>query len=148
MRRPIKCGTTLVEILVVLALLGIVAGVVTPALPRVTSDPAERAAGSVLELLRATRNRALREGQQYEVIVTPRERRMWVMREAADSGAQATLAGSISDDVRVDAASDRIRFVFPSAGVAADDSLVVRSSERSIVILVDPWTGEPRAFAR
>jgi prepilin-type N-terminal cleavage/methylation domain-containing protein len=137
-------GFTLAEIIVVLALLGIVAAVSVPAFTRLDAgDDASRAAADVVRVLHAARVAALERAAAVTVVVEPSSGRYWVSLDdsgsRSDSGAVALPAGARL----VGAGRERFtRFLFRPNGSAVGDSLVVQGSERSAVVAVDRWTGD------
>ena len=143
-------GRTLAEMLVVLALLGVMAAVVAPALPAARDDRgAARAARSLLVRLQAARTTAARRALVVTVVLDPATGRLW---EAA--GAGAPLAASPSpeslpdDAVAIVAAGPRARWTFLPAGGAFGDDVLVRDGRDAFVVSVDPWTGAPRVAPR
>ena len=143
-----KPGFTLAEIVVVLALLGIMAAVAVPAFTRLDAeDDTTRAAGAVAAVLGAARRVALERAAPATVTVEPATGRYWTTVDdsapSSDSGAFAPPAG-----VTLLGPDPRARFVFRPNGTAVGDSLFTRGPVHTAVITVNEWTGDVQVTAR
>jgi prepilin-type N-terminal cleavage/methylation domain-containing protein len=135
-------GFTLAEIVVVLALLGIIAGVALPAFARLdASDDATRAAEEVLRVLQGARQAALERAAATAVLVEPASGRYWVT--FGDSAA-GTVTGTFTPPAGVTLVGPepRARVLFLPTGTAVADSLFLRGPTRTAVVAVDRWTGD------
>ncbi len=139
-------GFTLLEVIVVVALLGVVAGVTLPAL---AGNPEATARGTVvaglLGLLEQTRRIALERGTQSQLhldlatgsyVVTVGRGRT---RASAAEGRLPVPSGTT-----IHGPNGGYVGVFGPTGVAAAESLAVTAGGQTDVILVDPWTGVAR----
>jgi prepilin-type N-terminal cleavage/methylation domain-containing protein len=134
-------GYTLVEIVVVLAILAVVTGVVLPAMVRAAPDGEARAAEDLARILRMARRAALEGGAAVIVIVVPATRAYVV---EAGPGDTVLARGVLALPLGVRLASDRpaTRFVFDRLGTAGPDSVAVIGAHGSAMVKVDRWTGE------
>ncbi len=144
-----KRGFTLVEVVVVVAILAISAAVVAPALVSAArTDPLARTAGELTGLLTSARIAAVERGTPVTVAVTLATGRYVVTIERRDSSTVLAEGGLVLDDVRL-AAGGRpaVRVRFDPLGPAEPDSVSVLGTTGHRVVRVDPWTGEVRADA-
>lgn len=140
-------GFTLVEILVVLAILGITAAAVVPALARATEeDSTTRAARELERVLIAARTAALERARPVDLTLLPEQGRYRTrLRDGAalDSGTIALDAG-----IRIRSAVSPQVFRFSPTGTVDGDSLLVLGTGGARVVLVDRWTGGIRVESR
>jgi general secretion pathway protein H len=141
-------GFTLVEVLVVLAILGIAAAAVAPALARAArgSTPVERSTEEVLRVLRSARKEALQRGVAVTVWITPGSGRYRVVEAVSDGPAPDPVAGGVLalvPDTRLLADPPGASFAFDPLGGGSGGPLTVQGSTGVRVVRVDRWTGEP-----
>jgi len=140
-------GFTIVEILVVLAILGITAAAVVPALARATDeDDVTTTARAVERVLLAARTTALERAERVDVDLIVEPARYWVHTEdgaSLDSGS-IVLAGSS----RIQSPLPRPQFRFGPTGIVDGDSLWVLGTAGARVLVIDRWTGAIRVAAR
>jgi len=140
-------GFTLVEILVVLAILGITAAAVVPALARATSeDGATRTARALEHVLMTARNTALERAQAVDLTLVTEAGR-WRVRlrdgTALDSG---TI--DLDDGSRIQGSAPRSTFRFAPNGSVDGDSLLVLGPGGARALIVDRWSGGIRVAPR
>lgn len=140
-------GFTLVEILVVLAILGITAAAVVPALARVTDeDGATRTARALEHVLMTARTTALERARLVDLTLVTEQGR-WRMRfrdgTALDSGTIELEEGS-----RILGTVPRPTFRFAPNGVVDGDSLLVLGPGGARALVVDRWSGGIRVEPR
>lgn len=139
-------GFTLVEILVVLAILGITAAAVAPALARVTADdPTSRTARAVEQLLSGAQTSALERATPLSLVMTEQGR--WWIRGSQD----ATIdSGTImlAEGTRLQSPGARLTFRFSATGAVDGDSLAVIGPTGARALILDRWTGGIRVQAR
>jgi type II secretion system protein H len=137
-------GFSLVEIVVVLAILGIAAAAVLPALRATTrAEGVAAAAADMARLLRAGRAAALARAVPVTVTFVPTSRRYLVEAERDDTA--ATLAEGtlpVRTDLTVAATDRPMRVTFDPYGVAKPDSLTWTGPDGLAVVGVAPWSGD------
>lgn len=134
-------GFTLVEIVVVVALLAIVSGVVAPALISATrEDDTTRGAAELRTLLERARLTAVERGVPVVATIAPAAGAYRIELAASDSLLEAGLL-ALPQTVRLYAAAPVLRIRFDPLGTADADSVTVNGTARSRVVCVDPWTG-------
>ena len=136
-------GYTLVEIVVVLAILAVVTGMVLPAMMRGTPDGEARTAEELARILRTARRAALEGGVAVAVTVVPATRAYAVETGSGDTSsvlARGVLA--LPPGVRLATNQPTTRFVFDRLGTAGPDSVAVIGEHGSNLVTVDRWTGE------
>jgi len=140
-------GFTLVEVLVVIAILGITAAAVVPALARATTeDGVTRAARGFERVAVAARTTALERATPVNLILVPESGRYCVrLLDGAtiDSGTIVLEHGT-----RLRSPVARPRFRFGPLGTADGDSLIVLGTGGARALVIDRWTGGIRAEPR
>ena len=135
-------GFSLIEVIIVLALLGLTTGLAVPALLSVLqSDGRHESVRAAHELLETGRSLALERGTRVEIVVDSATGRYWM--SAHDDSAHAVTSGSIplSDGARLELSRGRARFAWDARGVAMADTLVIVTDEGRTRLAVVPWTG-------
>jgi prepilin-type N-terminal cleavage/methylation domain-containing protein len=139
-------GFTLVEVVIVLVLLAIAAGVAVPALLEMTRESrgSRRTADEIGTLLQRTRRTALDRGTAVTLTLSPVDGRYWVSTsEWPDDQPVAAGALELDPGVRVLSAAPRVRFRFDAAGRGAGDPVLVEDAGPGVIVGLAPWTGEP-----
>jgi type II secretion system protein H len=133
-------GFTLVEVVVVLAILGITAAAVVPALSRIApDDELTRAARRLDGLLASAQRAALERAAPVEVTFVPESDRFWIRLDDSatlDSGAISSEAG-----VRLWSTAVRPRVRFDPEGIVDADSLALLGPSGAVAVTIDRWTG-------
>jgi prepilin-type N-terminal cleavage/methylation domain-containing protein len=142
-------GFTLVEILVVLAILGITAAAVVPALARATTDDdVTRAARDFERVAVAARTAAIERATPVDVTVVLESGRYWV-RLLGEGGATIDSGAIVLEHgTRLRSPVPRPRFRFGPLGTADGDSLIVLGASGARALVLDRWTGGIRVEAR
>ena len=141
-----KRGFTLVEVVVVIAILGITAAAVVPALAKATTeDDLTRGIRVFGEVLDAARAQALRQATSVSVTFVPETGHYWV-----SAGAEPLDSGILGLDpgVRLQSPALRPSFRFDPLGTADGDSVLLVGPSGARALSLDRWMGALRAPAR
>jgi general secretion pathway protein H len=133
-------GATLIELVVVLAIMGIVLGVVGLA-PRVAPPPQEALVRAVTETLQEARRSALTSGRAVTVIVDATDGRLWIRQ---DGNEDRLVELPRATDARLAQVALRTSVRFEPSGTAAGEAIDVRGPTGTTRIAVDPATGDLR----
>ena len=134
-------GATLIELVVVIALMAIVAGVAAPALRSAALGANQPAANRVAMLLSSVRSRAIAKGVTVTLTIDPATGRFWA--DSPDTSGVITLADGASMT-----GAERVHFRFLPNGQASAEPLVVTEAGDARLVRVDPWSGEVSVHAR
>ncbi len=135
-------GVTLIEIVVVIALMAIVASVSAPAFNAFEHGHDAPSVDPVTTLLRRARATALERGHAVTVTIDPATRRFWL--DVPDTSGLLELPPNVT----LFSPQARVHERFEPNGEATADPLFVRTGTRSIPVIVDRWSGEVTADAR
>ena len=136
-------GMTLIELVVVVALMAIIAGVSAPALASLDRPTSTSGLDAVLTLLRRCRATAIRRATVITITVDPPTARYWI--DPPDTADFLALPPQAS----LSAQSARVHFRFaPDGQSITDEPLFVRQGASVNPIVLDPWTGEVKVGAR
>jgi prepilin-type N-terminal cleavage/methylation domain-containing protein len=141
-------GFTLLEMLLVLLLLGVAAGVSVPAFRDwAEPDPLLSAAAEVAGVLESARRVALERGAVVEVAFATERGgySAWVRGAAAAALGDGSLERL--GDARLAGAGERPRYRFDPVGTASGAPLVVTRAGRIVRVEVDRWTGKVSVHA-
>ena len=144
-----RAGFTLWEIATVLLIITIVATLTAPAFVKMGEERDKTSAELVIKLLRDTRTLAIEHAVEATLLIDPETGHFRVDTTSSFG------SGRVAEDTLRFAAAEgmesnlpRVRFVFRPTGAAFGDSVRVRGSDSTHVILLDIWSGVPRAIAR
>lgn len=140
------CGFSLIELVVVLAILGLMAAVSLPAFASADSWSEHDLAEELAALLRSAQRTALVRGTRVEVHLDPDSGRWWAWTHD-DPGALSTGGLELEGNARIEVRRSRALFRFSPEGAEVADSLTVTAGTGSSVsISVDRWTGVVRVL--
>lgn len=143
-----KTGFTLVEVLIVLVILGLSAGLaVPPLLDWADDDRQSGAVGEVLRVARDARMAALRRGVKTRLTIDPASGRYWTTAEEADDPLYRTGRLSLAD-ARIVGTEPRPTVRWDARGRAVGDTIRLQTERGLWIIAADRWTGAPRAHVR
>jgi type IV fimbrial biogenesis protein FimT len=144
-RHAARPGFTLVEMLVVLVILGVVAGVSVPAIRDLrAADPLEKAASDASTLLARARQTAVERGLPVRVTLDPATRRYWVraLARSAPMDSVTTDTLPLPPNVEIDVPAPRLAITFTPTGEAHGDTITFRWQGRIASVSADQWTGD------
>lgn len=136
-------GFTLVELIVVMLIMTLVAGVTVPALlaGREADDDLTGAVRRVEELFRLARDSAIRGGTAVTVVMDSATSLVWLVPDRAPEGMDGT-ALDLPASVEVRLGQTRARFTFLPTGATIGDSIVIAHADATVRLTLDPWTGD------
>lgn len=142
-----RCGFTLIEILVVIAILAIVGAVTLPALRPNSEDELARVSGVLTNLMQRSRQTAVERGETVSLIVDAENARYWAIILAPDHPDSVVSYGTIDlpSGAMLTAGESRTHFTFAPSGSVSGRSLTLRMDGRSALITGNQWTGDVRA---
>jgi prepilin-type N-terminal cleavage/methylation domain-containing protein len=136
-------GMTIIELVVVISLMAIIAGVSAPALASFGQPRNASALDVVVALLRRSRATAIQRSTAVSVTIDATTARYWV--DPPDT----TAVLSLPPQATLSARSARVHFRFaPDGQVVSDEPLFVRDVAGVTPVLIDAWTGEVRSARR
>ena len=136
-------GMTLIELVVVIALMAIVAGVSAPALASLGRPGNVSGFDVVATMLRRTRATAIQRATVITVTIDPTSARYWT--DPPDTAAVLALPPQATLSAR----SPRVHFRFaPDGQSTTDEPLFVREGASVRPVILETWTGEVRRDAR
>jgi general secretion pathway protein H len=136
-------GYSLMELVMVLAVLAVAAAVVAPAVGRTADGVKVRAeVGAVAAFLRSAREQAITRQQALEVILDPEARVLLLRRAGRDEAAAVQASRALSPLLRIEAdpASPQVTF-FPHGMSSGARFAIDAPGPRAYVITVDALTG-------
>lgn len=147
--RRTRSGFSLLEVVVVLTILGVVAGVTAPALRNaVRKDDLATSADEVVSLIDRTRRTASDFATRATLVIDVESARYWVL-VGAPSGERTVAGGTmaLAAGAKLVAREPRVTFAFDASGRAFASDLAVEVNGVARALIVDPWRGDVRAGA-
>jgi prepilin-type N-terminal cleavage/methylation domain-containing protein len=151
MMNAVRRGFTLIEMIVVMIIIGIAAGLAAPALARIVGFPQKGTTAVVLQLLHDARQFAILHGVTLTLDLDPKTGHF-----RADTSGVGGAGTVIEDSLRLGATEKletvgflgispnpelRLRYIFFPSGAAIGDSMVIRGSDSTRGIFIDKWSG-------
>ncbi len=137
MRTRARRGVTLIELVVVIALMSIIAGVTVPALSSL--DRREPTAVDIVStLLRETRATAIEQGRSVVLTIDPATARYWL--DVPDTTGVLALPGGAT----LMAPTPRVHVRFAATGEVDAEPFFVREHDLATPVVFDRWSGEAR----
>jgi prepilin-type N-terminal cleavage/methylation domain-containing protein len=145
----LRPGFTLWEMSIVLAISAVAAMLVIPAWSNLGENQPPEAGNMITSLLRDARRVAISNRQTVVVRVDPVSG-MFRVDTTGTAGTGLYGDGTLTVNAWESLETDLVRltFVFRPTGAAWGDSVLVRGAEQTIVVSLNPWTGEPVTYAQ
>ncbi|HET9425500.1 MAG TPA: prepilin-type N-terminal cleavage/methylation domain-containing protein [Gemmatimonadaceae bacterium] len=142
-------GFTLWEIATVMLIMAIVATLTAPAYVKFGEERERTSLDVLLKVLRDTRALAIERTVDATLLINP-ETGHFRVDTASSFGSgpviEDTLQFAANEGLETDL--PRLRYVFRPTGAAFGDSVVVRGSDSTRLVIVDTWSGMAHAIAR
>jgi prepilin-type N-terminal cleavage/methylation domain-containing protein len=148
-RRRTRSGFSLLEVVVVLTILGVVAGVTVPVLRNAArKDGLATSADEIVSLIDRTRRTASDLATRSTLAIDVESARYWVFVRGA-SGERTVASGTmtLAAGAKLVAREPRVTFEFDASGRAFASDLAVEVNGVARAFIVDPWRGDVRAGA-
>ena len=142
-------GFTLWEIATVLLIIAIVASLTAPAFVKLGDERDKTSEDILVKLLRDTRTLAIEHAVEATLLIDPENGHYRVDTTSSFGSGRVvedTLHFAAAD--KLESSLPRLRYVFRPTGAAFGDSVIVRGSDSTRVLIMDPWSGMPHAIAR
>lgn len=142
-------GFTLMELAIVLAVMGVAATLVVPALGRLGRDKPRRSEDQFMALLHDARKSAIDHNALVTLRVDPLTGR-YRADTTTSLGSGLFVEGKLELGVEETLVTPlaRLTYIFRPTGAVFGDSVLVRGSEATVLVGVDPWSGVAYAHAR
>jgi prepilin-type N-terminal cleavage/methylation domain-containing protein len=142
-------GFTLWELSTVMLIVAIASTLAIPAFVNFSAEKTLTGSDILMKLLRDTRSVAIEHAVEVTLVIDPKNGHFRI-----DTASTFGTGKVVEDSLRLgftDALETdlpRLRYIFRATGAAFADSVTVRSVDSTRVVIVDPWSGIPRAIAR
>lgn len=135
-------GFSLVELMVVLAIVGLTTGLALPAVASAFGAGTETDITEELAtLLRSTHRMSIIRGSTIELYIDPSSGRWWI-RDRRDPERMAHGRLELDAGARLRASSARVGYIFsPRGPVRSEPVTATTTTGRTVILSIDPWTG-------
>ena len=143
-------GFSLLEVIVVLSILGVVAGVTAPALrDAMRKDELTSSADEIIALIDRTRRTAVEYGAVTTLTIDATSKAYWVTSRTT-LGERLVGSGTVplAPGAELVTSDGRATFTFDPEGKASVTDVAVRLIGKTTAITVDRWRGEARLATR
>lgn len=134
-------GFSLIEVLVVLVILSITAGITAPTFLIERDDPLIEVTDEVTSVIRQAREAALKRGLRMQLTIESSSGRWWLDSDPATRAASAHGQIPRLPMLRTGGA-EVIRYRISDLGVAAGTPVVLSSPEQRVTLTVNGWSGD------
>jgi prepilin-type N-terminal cleavage/methylation domain-containing protein len=139
-----RAGFTLLELVVVIAILGVAFAVSIPSFTNRSGSGRADAADAITRLLERARNTAAEQARETRVTIAPAEARAWIRSGDVASASDTSFTLSLPAGTTLSATSPRVQFTFDASGRARGDQLIIDANGARSAITVDPSSGDVR----
>lgn len=137
-----RAGFTLIELVVVIAILGVTFAVAIPSFTNRDRSGRADAANTIARLLERARNNAAEQAREMRVTIAPADARVWIYSNNFAGTPDTSFTLPLPAGTTLSATSPRVQFVFDASGRARGDQLLIESNGARIAITVDPFSGD------
>lgn len=135
---------TLVEMVVVIAIIGTVAAAAAPLLSFARAGTVDDAVSVVTQLLGRARGTALDAASDVTVTVDPASHRAWIRAPEARPALDTSFTLTLPVGAELSSTSPRPSFRFDATGRASGEALVISTPRGRSSVSVDPFSGDVR----
>jgi prepilin-type N-terminal cleavage/methylation domain-containing protein len=140
-----KRGFSLIEVLLVVVILGLTAGVAVPALEAVLPTGTRlESPDDVRELMATVRTSAANRGERYTLRIDTQTGH-FVVALTGEAGPETVTEGTLGPHVHflIDGQARWLSWGFSPTGLAYGDSVLVQGTSETGLVGIDRWTGRP-----
>ena len=144
-----RSGFTLWEIATVLLIIAVVASLTAPAFVELGQERPQTSEDVLVKLLRDTRTLAIEHSVEATLLIDP-ENGHYRVDTTSSFGSGRVIEDTLHFAAAEGIESDlpRVRYVFRPTGAAFGDSVTLRGTDSTRVLMIDTWSGMPHAIAR
>ena len=144
MRPRQQAGFTFIELVVVIAILGVMFAAAMPAFTTRRRDDATDPTTAITQLLERARNTAASTGHTTRITIAPAAARAWLRLDASPAAPDSVITLALPVGTTLSATTPRVEFTFEPSGRARGESLRIDANGTRIVLTIDPLSGDVR----